>query len=378
MTVQLHHAAVVLILCSLAEPVPAGEVAPRFIAGADLSHLPLMERRGHVFRDRGQEGDALTLLAAHGLTCVRLRLWTSSEAEAAADPYSKGNTLAATVIMARRVKAAGLQLLLDLHFSDTWADPGHQAKPKAWEGLSFAELAQRMYSYSRDVIAALRDAGALPDYVQIGNETPMGLVWPEGKVDAPEKWGQLARLIRAADRGISEASGARKPKTIIHLDRGGDWATTAWFFDRLIQVEGVQFDIIGQSYYPFHHGPLAGLRTCLRGCVERYGKPVIIAETAFPWVVTEWDGLPVAPLVGIAAGPEGQVRFVAALGRILAELPVGKGMGLVWWGAEFQATPGLNLAGFEGRSFWDIDGGVLPVVDALSALAALPRLSAPP
>ncbi len=377
MVVPLRHA-LLIILCSLSPSLPAGEVAACFLAGADLSHLPLMERRGHVFRDRGQDRDALTLLAAHGLNCVRLRLWTSSEAEAVSDPYSRGNTLAATVAMARRVKAAGLQLLLDLHYSDSWADPGHQAKPRAWEGLSFPELEQRMYTYSRDVIATLRDADVLPEYVQIGNETPMGLVWPEGKVDAPEKWSQLARLIRAADRGITEAGGVRKPKTIIHLDRGGDWATTAWFFDRLIRVEGVQFDIIGQSYYPFYHGPLADLRTCLRGCVERYGKPVIIAETGFPWSATEWDGTPVAPLAGIAAGSDGQVRFVTELGRILAELPQGKGLGIFWWGAEFQATPGLNLAGFEKRSFWGHDSGVLPVVDALGALAAPPHGLSPP
>ncbi len=356
-----------LILC-LALMCAAAEPAPTFLAGADLSHLPLMEKRGRVYRDHGQERDALALLKAHGMNCVRLRLWTSSDADAAADPYSKGNTLAATVAMAKRVKAAGLQLLLDFHYSDTWADPGHQSKPKAWEGLALDQLEQRMYAYNRDAIAAFRDAGALPDYVQIGNETPMGMVWPEGKVDGAAKWPQLARLIRSADRGIAEAAGARKPKTIIHLDRGGDWGTTKWFFDEL-RKQDVAFDIIGESYYPFWHGTFDDLKKCLSGCVERYGKPVIVAETAFPWATT-LGGKPVPPINGIPAGPDGQVSFVRQLGAVLAALPDHRGLGVFWWGAEYQATPGLNMDSFDARSFWDRDGELLPVVDALGALAS--------
>lgn len=361
---------ILLLTLSLVLAAVAVEPAPVFLAGADVSHLQLMEQRGILYRENGQPREALALLKAHGITCIRLRLWTSSDEDAAKDVYNRGNNLACMLPLAKRVKAAGLLLLLDFHYSDRWADPGHQTKPKAWEGLTFAQLEQRMYAYNRDTIAAFRTAGALPDYVQIGNETPMGMVWPEGKVDQPEKWGQLARLIRAADQGITEGAGPRKPKTIIHLDRGGNWGTTQWFFDKLITEQQVAFDIIGQSYYPFWHGTFDDLRKCLKGCVARYGKPVIVAETAFPWATAQWDGKPVAPINGIPPGPAGQVRFTRELGGILNELPDHKGLGIFWWGAEFQATPGLNFDGFDTRSFWNKAGDILPVVDALGALAA--------
>lgn len=366
------HTAILILSAILA--VAAADTAAVFLAGADVSHLQLMERRGILYRDQGRPGEALAILKAHGITCIRLRLWTASDAEAAKDVYNQGNNLACMLPLARRVKAAGLQLLLDLHYSDRWADPGHQTKPRAWEGLTFDQLEQRMYAYNRDTLAAFRAADALPDYVQIGNETPMGMVWPEGKVDREGKWEQLVRLIRAADKGISEGAGPRKPKTIIHLDRGGNWGTTQWFFDELITRHQVAFDIIGQSYYPWWHGSFDDLRKCLTNTVARYGRPVIIAETAFPWATTEWDGKPVAPINGIPAGPEGQVRFTRELGRILKDLPDGKGMGLFWWGAEFQATPGLNFDHFETRSFWDRAGDLLPVVDALGALGKNNRL----
>ncbi len=372
----MRHLAALLLCCALPALLPAllaaGE-APPFLVGADLSHLALMEQRGVVYKDRGRPGDAFAILKAHGLTCVRLRLWTSSAAEAERDPYNKGNTLRYTVALAQRCKRAGLLVLLDFHYSDSWADPGHQARPAAWDGLAFDQVEERMYAYNRDAIAAFRAADALPDYVQIGNETPMGFAWPDGKVDKPEKWAQLARLVAAADRGIAEAAGARKPKTIIHLDRGGDWGTTQWFFDELVLKQHAHFDIIGQSYYPFWHGDFAHLRSCLGKCVERYGKPVIVAETAFPWSPNRRDGSDAGPINGLAAGPDGQVRFAQELGAVLAALPDHQGLGVFWWGAEFNAAAGFDCDGFDLRSFWDRDGDVLPVVDALGALGKSAR-----
>jgi arabinogalactan endo-1,4-beta-galactosidase len=364
-----------VILASAMASIPAMAWSAEealFLAGADLSHLALMERSGVIYRDQGTVQDALTLVHAHGINLVRLRLWTCSEADAAADPYNHGNTLTAMVVLAQRVKSAGMQILLDLHYSDSWADPTHQAMPRAWIGMAPAELEERMRSYTRDAIAAFRTAGALPEYVQIGNETPMGLAWPAGKVDHAEGWATLARLIRAADLGISEAAGDHKPRTIIHLDRGGDWGTTQWFFDELITRQHVAFDIIGESYYPFWHGDLGTLTDCLGRCVERYGKPVLIAETAFPWRTAGADGKPLPPIAGIAPGPAGQVAFARSLGRILATLPGHAGLGICWWGAEYRPGCGYNTDGFDGRSFFDQDGQLLPVVGALGALA-LPR-----
>lgn len=347
---------------------PAGE----FIAGADFSHLAFFEDRGVIYRDAGQPQDALTILKSYGVTCVRLRLFTSSAEQAQADPYNATNNLDYTLPLAVRVKNAGLQFMLDFHYSDSWADPGKQTKPAAWTNLSFVELEQRMYDYSSNTIATFQAAGAMPEYVQVGNEIIQGLLWPDGKVggssDTPAQWSQLGRLLKAAIRGIHDAAGALRPKILIHIDRGGDWSGTRWFFDNLAQQQ-VEFDIIGESYYPWWHGSPDALRQCLTNVTQRYGKPVIVAETAFPWSNS-------ADLYGIPATTNGQVQYVIELARIVKGVPTGQGIGIFWWGTEYVRVPGTSLAGFDRRSFFDFDGNALPVASAFGQLAAPIQLKA--
>jgi arabinogalactan endo-1,4-beta-galactosidase len=337
-----------------------------FIAGADVSHLRFFENRGVGYSDEQGTWDALDLLADRGLNCARLRLFTSTPEQAAADPYNAINNLDYTIPLAVRVKEAGLQLFLDFHYSDTWADPGKQTKPAEWAGLSFLELERTLYEYTRDAMAAFREAGALPDLVQVGNEIIGGFLWPDGRVggsyDTPAQWSQLRALLRAAIQGVRDGAGGSAPATVIHIDRGADWGATQWFFDRLLQEE-VEFDVIGQSYYPFWHGSLNDLRTCLNWTTARYSKPVLLAETAFPW-----NGA--GTVEGIPPTPEGQVAYVAKLAQILRSVPNGRGIGLVWWGAEYVRLADTNLAGFDRRSFFDFDGRVLPVTGVLGQMTA--------
>jgi arabinogalactan endo-1,4-beta-galactosidase len=349
-----------------------------FIAGADFSHAAFFEARGKVYRSGGQARDPFAILRTNGLTCVRLRLFTSSAQQAASNPYNYINNLDYTLPLAVRVKQAGLRLQLDFHYSDTWADPGKQTKPAAWTNLSFTQLEQRIYEYSRDTITAFKQAGALPDDVQIGNEITPGLLWPDGRVggsyDTAAQWSNLGRLLKSAIRGVREAASPAVPRIVIHIDRGGDWAATQGFFDKL-NTQQVPCDIIGLSYYPFWHGTLDQLRTCLTNAAARYGKPVLIAETAFPWVATNWDGSTAAPIVGINPSAAGQVQFAETLAGIVKAVPNGRGLGIFWWGSEYQPLSGHNLAGFEGRSFFDYQGNALPVVGALGRQA---RLLIPP
>lgn len=337
-----------------------------FISGADFSHLAYFESIGVVYNDGGQAQDGLAILKNHGLTCVRLRLFTSSAAQAQADPYNCINNLDYTVPLAVRVKNAGLQFMLDFHYSDTWADPGKQTMPAAWSSLTFTQLVQQMRDYNSNCIAAFNSAGAMPDYVQVGNEITQGLLWPYGKVpgtNATVQWSQLAQLINAAIQGIQDAAAANMPKIVIHIDRGGDWNGTKYFFDNLISNQHVQFDIIGESYYPFWHGPLTNLNTCLNNAVKRYNKPVIVAETDFPWQNS-------TNLYGIPATTNGQVQFVVQLAQILGGIPGRMGMGVFWWGTEYQPVSGANQAGFGDKSFFDGGGNVLPVADAFGQWVA--------
>ncbi|HRI14545.1 MAG TPA: glycosyl hydrolase 53 family protein [Verrucomicrobiota bacterium] len=336
-----------------------------FIAGADVSHLKFFEDRGVVYRDDGQVGDALEILQRRGVNCVRLRLFTSSTAQALADPYNRINNLDYTLALAVRSRQAGLKVLLDFHYSDTWADPGKQTKPAAWANLSFTELEQRMVEYNSNCISSFRAAGVMPDYVQMGNEITSGMLWPEGRVggayENATQWSQFGRLIKAAIRGIHDASGPQRPKIIIHIDRGGDWAATQWYFDNL-QRQQVEFDIIGQSYYPFWHGDLNALSNCLHRAAGRYAKPLIIMETAFPWANS-------GNVVGFPATPTGQSDYVLQLAKILKSVPDGLGTGIFWWGTEYQHLDRVQTAGFEFRGFFNAEGDVLPAARTLGQLS---------
>jgi arabinogalactan endo-1,4-beta-galactosidase len=347
--------------------------AAEFISGADFSHLAYFQNCGVLYKETGQPQDALAILKSSGLTCVRLRLFTSNAAQATADPYDYTNNLNYTVPLAVRVKNAGLQFMLDFHYSDTWADPGHQTKPAAWASLIFTQLLSQMRAYNSNSIAAFQAAGAMPDYVAVGNEISSGLLWPDGAVggtnDTPAQWLKLAQLLNSAIQGIRDAAGQSMPKLIIHIDRGGDWAGTQWFFDGLQNQQAVPFDIIGESYYPFWHGPLSNVLNCLTNAARRYNKPVLIAETDFPWANS-------TNIYGIPATPNGQVQYLATLAQVVKSVPGGQGAGICWWGSEYQSVTNASLAGFDKRSFFDSSGNSLPIVDAMGQLVAPIRLEA--
>lgn len=343
-----------------------------FLAAADFSDLAFFQSRGVVYKDAGQVVDGIQILKNHGINCVRLRLWTSSATQAAADPYNYGNNEAYTIPLAVRVKNAGLLFSLDFHYSDTWADPGNQATPSAWTNLDFTQLVAQMRSYNSNTIADFATAGAMPDFVQIGNEITAGMLWPSGKVSGTggTPWSNLGQLMNAAIQGIQDATNAlslKMPRIIVHIDSGGDWSTTEWFFDNL-NAQAVPYDIIGLSYYPFFQGPLTNLNTCLGNAAIRYGKPIIIAEDAFPWTntMTSWTNA----LYGYAPTVSGQVSFIAALAKVVKSLPNGLGAGVFYWGAECQAVSGVNEAGFNTSSFFDTQGNLLPVADAVAGIGA--------
>ena len=261
-----------------------------FLAAADFSGLAFFESKGVTYKDGGQIQDGLQILKNHGINCVRLRLWTSSPAQASTDPYNYINNTAYTVPLAVRVKNAGLLFSLDFHYSDTWADPAHQKIPNAWTNLTFTQLVQEMRYYNSNTIATFAVAGAMPDYVQVGNEITQGMLWPYGKVSGTggTSWTNLANLMTAAVQGIQDSSNAHGypvPKIIVHIDRGGDWATTMWFFDNLT-AQGVPFDIIGESYYPFYQGSPTNLNICAQQRCHSLRQTHYCSEDAFPYTNT--------------------------------------------------------------------------------------------
>lgn len=338
-----------------------------FLAGADFSDLAFFVSRGVAYKDGGKAMDGFHILKNHGFNCIRLRLWTSSASQAAANPYNYGNNLAYTVPLAVRVKKAGLLFSLDFHYSDTWADPGKQFTPAAWTNLDFTQLVAEMRRYDSNTIATFAAAGAMPDFVQVGNEITGGMLWPLGRVSGHGggSWTNLAQLMKAATQGIQEgatAAGAKMPKIIVHIDRGADWNTTEWFFDNL-NAQKVPYDIIGESYYPFFHGPLTNLSICLSNAAVRFHKPVIVAEVAFPWtnLATRWTN----KLYGFDPTVSGQVEFMSAVRKVVDSVPDHLGAGIFYWGAEYQPIRGGGGGGFSTASLFDFQGNLLPAADVL-------------
>ncbi len=240
--------------------------------GADISFLPELEARGVKFKDEGVEKDAIEILKNHGFNYVRLRIFQNPALEKGYSPNQGFCDLEHTKQMAKRVKAAGLKLLLDFHYSDYWADPGKQFKPKAWEGLSFPELKKALYDYTFEVLQQLKDQGAMPDMVQIGNEINHGIVWPEGSVQHLDSLAQLLCAGTAAAKAVDPTV-----QMMLHVALGGQHDESVFFIDNM-NKRGVHFDVIGESYYPKWHGTLDDLRDNLSDLVRRYDKDVIVVE----------------------------------------------------------------------------------------------------
>ena len=288
---------------------------------------------------------------------VRLRLWHT--------PDSGWNDLTATLALAQRIQEAQLDLLLDIHYSDTWADPGQQHKPAAWRELSFDQLQDSVYTYTRDVIEALVAQGAPPQMVQIGNEIIQGVLWDEGRVggtfDTPAQWSQLEQLLQAAIAGVHDAASPDDVEIMIHIDRGGDLAGATWFLDNLTALS-VNYDVIGLSYYPWWHGSFEAMEETVTGVAERYGKPVILVEIAYPWTLGWFDnthnivGLPEHLLPGYAGSPNGQYAFIKDTIERVRSVPLGRG--ICYWAPEYMAVSGVGSP-WENLALFDEEGHAL-------------------
>jgi arabinogalactan endo-1,4-beta-galactosidase len=341
--------------------VPAAVPALR---GADISALERIEQAGGVFRDGDQVGDAIAILRTRGANLFRLRLFVNPD-----HSEVQVNDLDYTVRMAGRIKAAGARLLLDFHYSDTWADPGRQTTPAAWAGLGIDSLERQVEVYSADVITQLKQAGALPDIVQVGNEIDAGILWPLGRVggtyDTPAQWDQFTRLLKAGIRGVRSALGAGDSvRIMLHYSQGGSAGGTQWLFDR-INANVVPYDLIGLSYYPWWHGPLSLLQANLRATALNYGRDVMVVETTHPWRAGGWES-GATNLVAMTWGisTQGQAQFLRDVLDAVALVPSGRGVGVVWWYPEAMQVPGLFVWGGGSLALFGVDGNVLPAAAA--------------
>lgn len=240
--------------------------------GADISFLPELEDKGIKFSDNGVEKDAIQIMKEHGFNYIRLRIFNDPAHDSGYSPGKGFCDLKHTKEMAKRVKDAGLKFLLDFHYSDYWADPGHEYKPAAWKGLNFEQMKKALYDYTYNVMNELKQQGTLPDMVQVGNEINHGMVWPEGSVSSIDSLAQLINAGIAAVKAVNPST-----VTMLHVALGGQNDETVFFFDNMLKRK-VPFDVIGLSYYPKWHGTLDDLGDNMNDLVRRYDKDVIVVE----------------------------------------------------------------------------------------------------
>ncbi len=259
-----------------------------FLIGADVSSLQAMEDYGAKYYDfDGEEKDALELLKIHGVNYIRLRVWNEPETS-----FDRGDycNIENTIAMAKRVKALGMKLLLDFHYSDSWADWQNQRVPKAWLGQNMEELSESVYQYTRRVLETLYNEGAYPEVVQIGNEIGSGLLWEHGKLDKPEN--VTALLNRGIDAVKEADTGSERAEIMLHVESGGNLEKTENFFTLLNENGLKQYDMIGLSYYPYWAGAYPNLLRNMRNIREKFDKKVVVVETAFPYTDASHDATP--------------------------------------------------------------------------------------
>ena len=233
-----------------------------------------MESAGKQFYNTaGTATEGMQLLKSLGVNSIRLRVWV--------DPASGWCNTADVLAKAQRAKALGMRIMIDFHYSDWWADPGQQNKPAAWAALSLPDLQTAVYNHTFTVLTLLKTNGIVPEWVQTGNETNDGMLWPTGKASV-----SMANFASLINKGY-EAVKAVDPsiKVIVQVSNGFDNSLFRWLFDGL-KNNGGKWDITGMSLYPAPANWSTLNTQCLANMndmVSRYGKPVMICEVGMSW-----------------------------------------------------------------------------------------------
>jgi arabinogalactan endo-1,4-beta-galactosidase len=334
-------------------PAP-GESVPyenEYAFGVDISFVKNRVDRGGEFRDGSEAKHPLTIFRDHGYNWGRVHLCNEPVQRLPQD-------LDYVIASGQDLKKHDMKFLLDLMFSNGWANPTTQPMPSRWVDMNHEQRVEAVYEFCRDTLAALRDADAMPDMVQVGNEIGNGFLWPDGRLypeqDKPSNWSNVADYLKAGIKGIREAAGDTPVQIMIHVDHGGDVPLTRGFYDQM-KERGVEYDVIGLSFYPWSHGTLLDLRDNLHATALRFNKPIILVETGYHFEPSRsfQEIKPPFPET-----PEGQRQWLEAANEIVMNTPNGLGRGVFWW------EPMMR-----GRGYFDGDGNALPIIEALHKYA---------
>lgn len=368
----------------------------RYVKGTDLSTLLELERLGAKYYDGGEERDILDIMKDYDVDTIRLRIWN--------DPWGKDhesygageNDVPTTLEIAKRVSEKGLGVLMNFHYSDFWADPGKQIKPKAWEGMTVEELTQAVYDFTFDTMELFKKEGVNITMVQVGNELSNGLLWPEGKIDVDAGVGEYDNIAAFVSAGIRAVRKSNPDiPVMLHLDNGGNNELYRRWFDNYV-ARGEDFDLIGLSYYPFWHGTMDQLINNMNDMAERYHKDLIIAEVSMGYTMEDYkayEKLSDSERKGYATKPslvekiefpmtkEGQADFMRTLLARLETVAEHRARGFFWWEPAWIPVPGSGWATpasleymhdpgpcgneWANQALFDYDGNVLPTLEVI-------------
>ncbi len=339
--------------------------------GADISLLPNFEKAGAIYKD--QDGKTVSLLPhfkENGFNFVRIRLFVNPDLKSTAC-----QDLAYVTDLCLKAKSQGFQLLLDFHYSDTWADPSKQFKPGEWINLSPADLSTKLYNYTKTTLEALKSQGIVPEMIQPGNEITPGMLWDTGRVslwndqwNTPDHWKSFADLLKNAIKACREV--CPQAKIIIQTERSGDAVATKNYYLKMADY-GIGYDVIGLSYYPFWHGSFTDVeKTINMAAIDFPLKPVMFVEIAYPF--NDW-GYPSDALIPkpYPSTPEGQAAFLTGfIGMINKHSNV---TGLFYWYPEETFSPNGGIYPILHRGLFDnTTGRALPGLYVMKKFLTFP------
>lgn len=364
----------------------------KFIKGMDVSTLLELEKLGARFQDAdGDERDVLSILQEYGTNAVRLRLWNHPYSQEG-EPYGGGtNDMESAIALAKRVRERGMYILLDLQYSDFWADSSRQIKPKAWADFTGRRLEYAVYDHTLAVLRNFRTEGVLPDMVQVGNGLDNGLLWPDGKRPNYEN---IAWFVNAGIRGVRAVD--QKTPVMIHLENGGNNKLCREWFENYFENDWEDFDMIGLSYDPVRHGSMRNLEQNMKELAERYGKELLVAEVSMGYTMEDYakyeelepgerKGMAIkknmAKKMDYPITKQGQADFMEDLMKCISRIPKGLGRGFFYWEPAWIPVPGSGWATkaslkymkdpgpcgnkWANQALFDYEGRPLPALDVI-------------
>ena len=352
-----------------------------FYFGADLSYINQILDHNGVYKEAGIDKNPFEVFQAHGTNLVRLRLWHNplwTKEIYGVSGTQLYNDLKDVERSIKKSKDAGMEVLLDFHYSDFWADPANQEIPAAWKSItSLPVLTDSIYQYTFKTLRYLDSKGLMPEFVQLGNETNCGMMFSNRPTNFPainvcdRSWNWMGQVFNSAIKGVDDASATSiiKPKKILHV---ADPKNLDWWFGNITNIGMVTaFDIIGFSYYPLWHTTisLGQLSATTKIIKEKFNKDIMILETAYPWTPESNDSYnnlfgSQPPLNGFPYTQQGQYEIMTTIAQAIKDAG---GIGVVYWEpawitSEMKDSWGIGSS-WENNAFFDYEGNVVKAMD---------------